>query len=89
MPRTKADLAKLSREYAENLINVVDRLAGDDGTLAAEDLKALEAWHAMKVHDLETQLRAEGVTEADIGSWRAACRDQITLGMNRAEGATF
>jgi hypothetical protein len=49
MPRSKHDFTELGREYAEFLSGVFDRLSRDDGTIAAEDLKALQAWHAMKV----------------------------------------
>jgi hypothetical protein len=48
MPRSKHDLAKLGRGYADFLIGVIDRLACDDGTIADEDFKAFEAWNAMK-----------------------------------------
>jgi hypothetical protein len=80
----KRDLPQLGSEYADFLIGVIDRLSYDDGTVADEDWKVLKPWNANKMLALETQLRGEGATEADLGSWRRAYSDQITLRLMQA-----
>jgi hypothetical protein len=90
MPRSKIELAEAGRRYGDFLIGVFRRLACDDGaTVTDEDLKLFEAWHSMKVQALETQLRAEGATEHDIGVWRGAWRDQIAPRTNQTKATTF
>jgi hypothetical protein len=72
MPR---DLAQLGRAYGDFIRGVFERLCSDDGdTIAADDLAKLKTWHADKVAALETQFRAEGLTEADLAVWRAGIR---------------
>jgi hypothetical protein len=79
------DLAQLGREYGDVIIAVFDRLCSDDGkTIATEDLRAFETWNASKMLALETQLRGEGATEADLGGWRRGYSDQITLRLIQA-----
>jgi hypothetical protein len=75
MPR---DLAQLGRAYGDFIRGVFERLCSDDGdTIAADDLAKLKAWHADKVASLETEFRAEGLTEDEISVWRAGYRDQF------------
>ena len=80
--KPKRDLTQLGRGYGDFIFAVFERLCADDGkTIATEDLKAFETWNANKVLALETQLRAEGLTESDISAWRAGSllRDQCVL----------
>jgi hypothetical protein len=74
----KRDLVQLGRDYGDFIIAVFERLCSDDGkTVAADDMAQFKSWHANKVLALETQFRADGVTESDISCWRAAWRNQI------------
>jgi hypothetical protein len=87
MPR---DLAQLGRDYGDLIVSVFERLCSDDGkTIAIEDQKAFERWHANKAGAVERELRAEGATEHDIGVWRGAWRDQIAPRTNQTKATTF
>jgi hypothetical protein len=86
----KRDLVQLGRDYGDFIIAVFERLCSDDGkTVAADDMAQFKSWHANKVLALETQLRAEGATEVDIGVWRGAWRDQIAPRTNQTKATTF
>ena len=78
MPGSTNELADLGRAHADFLFSAFERLcADDDKAIANDDLVQLQKWHANKVAALETQFRAEGLTEDDISTWRAAYRDQF------------
>jgi hypothetical protein len=79
MARSKTDLIASGRRYVDFLIDVIDRLAQDNGTVLAEDMKAFEVWSRQKARALEGQLLAEGATEGDVAAWREGYRDQIKL----------
>jgi hypothetical protein len=78
MPRSKTDFANDGRRCGRYLMAVLDRLA-DDGTVLAEDAKALEIWNRRKVRAWESQLLAEGATKSDCAAWRDGLRNEVAL----------
>ncbi|UYO37490.1 hypothetical protein KQX62_12045 [Rhodopseudomonas palustris] len=75
---TKDELAKLGREDADHMAEILAKLIEEDGLVIEQaKVEVFSVWHAVQIHAAEARLREAGLLRSEVTTWRRACRAQL------------